>query len=96
MAKSDEIMRDIEAQSEHYNPENRGFNQSDLERIRSAGVVTISPELFEKVNSIAFNCFDFISCILDLRARQPEIFATDLRIQHHLDSWGRQIPSDLN
>jgi hypothetical protein len=48
MNKSEDIMHDVEAQ----NGSEREFSHiRELERIRSSGMVTISPELFEKVTS---------------------------------------------
>jgi hypothetical protein len=47
-SKAEDTTRDIEAQHE-YDLEERESERAQLDRIRSAGVFTISPELFEKV-----------------------------------------------
>ena len=48
-SKANDPSRDIEAQNE-YEIEQHESERSQLDRIRSAGVFTISPELFEKVH----------------------------------------------
>jgi len=48
-SKADDTTRDIEAQNE-YEIEGRESDRAHLDRIRSSGVLTISPELFEKVH----------------------------------------------
>jgi hypothetical protein len=44
----DYITRDIEAQND-FEHEEREAERAQLDRIKSSGVLTISPELFEKV-----------------------------------------------
>jgi len=51
MSKSEDELRDIEAQNDS-DPDLAQQNR-ELQRIKSAGMLTISPELFEKVPTVA-------------------------------------------
>ena len=92
MSKAENTMRDVEAQ----NDETGDWEHArELERIRSAGVVTISPELFEKVGTHCGSP-DAYSYTFSLKLQPLDIFVSDSRIQRLLGSWGNHSIEDLS
>src|SRR5271169_3822328 len=92
-SKAGDTTRDIEAQHE-YDHEERESERAQLERIRSAGVFTISPELFEKVYILILctNC----SYTFNPRVRRSGISGSDLPIRLLWVSWGTRSLFDTN
>jgi hypothetical protein len=85
MARPSEITNvDLEGQ----NGTDREFNyESELRKVKSAGAITISPELFEKVLNLSITRLT-CSCILRPKLLWPVTFVPDLQIPHHWVSWG--------
>jgi len=87
MASQDIHPVDIEAQNE----KDSDFDHAAaINRIRSASVVTISPELFEKVR-IILDAHSFGSCMSNPNTPLPETFASDSPIPLRWVLWGKHV-----
>ena len=63
-------MADVEAQNSYELDLNQGMRSRELEKIKSAGVLTISPELFEKV---ALYLYEYLHAKLYIQSKSPAV-----------------------